>query len=68
LSFLHAIVYLLYAASDSFFPNLSLQTNGEKQCRELVDYMKSNRSASLCNLEILADFAGFQRFVIGFHR
>jgi release factor glutamine methyltransferase len=47
---------------------LTFQTNGEKQCRELVDYMKSNRSASLCDLEILADFAGIQRFVIGFHR
>lgn len=46
----------------------AFETNGEKQCRELVDYMKSNRSASLCNLEILADFAGIQRFVIGFHR
>ncbi|CAI8615010.1 unnamed protein product [Vicia faba] len=46
----------------------AFETNGEKQCRELVDYMKSNRSASLCNLEIIADFAGIQRFVIGFHR
>ncbi|WVZ00934.1 hypothetical protein V8G54_027003 [Vigna mungo] len=51
---------------------LSLQddlsdTNGEKQCRALVDYMKS-RSGSFYKLEILADFAGIQRFVIGFHQ
>ncbi|CAJ2632141.1 release factor glutamine methyltransferase [Trifolium pratense] len=55
----------LLLKSGGFF---AFETNGEKQCRELVDYMKSNRSASLCDLEILADFAGIQRFVIGFHR
>lgn len=53
----------LMLKSGGFF---AFETNGEQQCKELVDYMKSNKSASLCNLEILADFAGIQRFVIGF--
>ncbi|KAK7324299.1 hypothetical protein VNO77_27832 [Canavalia gladiata] len=46
----------------------AFETNGEQQCRALVDYMEKNRSGSLCNFEILADFAGIQRFVIGFHQ
>ncbi|XP_047173249.1 uncharacterized protein LOC124841102 [Vigna umbellata] len=49
------------------YASRQLKTNGEKQCRALVDYMKS-RSGSFYNLEILADFAGIQRFVIGFHQ
>ncbi|KAK7271324.1 hypothetical protein RJT34_27120 [Clitoria ternatea] len=46
----------------------AFETNGEQQCRALVDYMENNRSGSFCNFEILADFAGIQRFVIGFHQ
>ncbi|CAJ1958131.1 unnamed protein product [Sphenostylis stenocarpa] len=47
---------------------LAFETNGEQQSRALVDYMKNHRSGSFCNLEIRADFAGIQRFVIGFHQ
>ncbi|KAL5159917.1 Release factor glutamine methyltransferase [Glycine soja] len=43
-------------------------TNGEQQCRALVDYMENYRNGSFCNLEIRSDFAGIQRFVIGFHQ
>ncbi|XP_027342615.1 uncharacterized protein LOC113855255 [Abrus precatorius] len=46
----------------------AFETNGEQQCKALLDYMKNNRSGSLCNFEILADFAGIQRFVVGFHQ
>ncbi|KAG5000426.1 hypothetical protein JHK87_021498 [Glycine soja] len=46
----------------------AFETNGEHQCRALVDYMENNRSGSFCNLEIRADFAGIQRFVMGFHQ
>lgn len=46
----------------------AFESNGEQQCRALVDYMENNRSGSFCNLEIRADFAGIQRFVIGFHQ
>nr|KYP41868.1 Protein hemK isogeny [Cajanus cajan] len=46
----------------------AFETNGEEQCMALVDYMENNRSESFCNLEIRADFAGIQRFVVGFHQ
>ncbi|XP_019443714.1 PREDICTED: uncharacterized protein LOC109348002 isoform X1 [Lupinus angustifolius] len=54
----------LFLKPGGFF---AFETNGEQQCRALVDYMKNKRSESLCNFEIVADFAGIQRFVIGFH-
>ncbi|KAL9322018.1 hypothetical protein ACSQ67_010071 [Phaseolus vulgaris] len=47
---------------------LFLITNGEQQCCALVDYIKSRSGRSFCNLEIRADFAGIQRFVVGFHQ
>ncbi|KAG4947622.1 hypothetical protein JHK87_043629 [Glycine soja] len=46
----------------------AFETNGEQQCRALVDYMENYRNGSFCNLEIRSDFAGIQRFVIGFHQ
>ncbi|KAI4333297.1 hypothetical protein L6164_018127 [Bauhinia variegata] len=46
----------------------AFETNGEKQCRALVDYMENNRSGSFCKLEIVPDFAGIQRFVTGYRR
>ncbi|KAK7267180.1 hypothetical protein RIF29_19845 [Crotalaria pallida] len=55
----------LFLKPGGFF---AFETNGEQQCRVLVDYMKNNRSGSLCNFKIVTDFAGIERFVIGFHR
>ncbi|KAJ9182972.1 hypothetical protein P3X46_006898 [Hevea brasiliensis] len=42
------------------------ETNGEKQCQFLVDYMENNNPGKFCNVNIVSDFAGIQRFVTGF--
>ncbi|MED6209651.1 hypothetical protein PIB30_056837 [Stylosanthes scabra] len=55
----------LFLKPGGFF---AFETNGEHQCRALVEYMENNRSGSLHNFEIRSDFAGIQRFVIGFHK
>ncbi|KAF9686517.1 hypothetical protein SADUNF_Sadunf03G0166800 [Salix dunnii] len=44
----------------------AFETNGEKQCKFLVDYMQNQIAGSFCNLNIVSDFAGIQRFVTGF--
>lgn len=55
----------LFLKPGGFF---AFETNGEQQCRALADYMRNNKSGSFCNFEILADFAGIRRFVIGFRQ
>ncbi|XP_028752469.1 uncharacterized protein LOC114712168 [Neltuma alba] len=55
----------LFLKPGGFF---AFETNGEQQCRALVDYMENYKSTSLCNFEIVPDFAGIQRFVTGFRR
>lgn len=67
---MQALLHLCDGAALMLKPGgfFAFETNGEQQCRALVDYMENNRSGSLCNFEIRADFAGIQRFVIGFHR
>ena len=44
-----------------------LQTNGEKQCKFLVDYMENESKGNFYDVKIVPDFAGIQRFVTGFH-
>jgi release factor glutamine methyltransferase len=46
----------------------AFETNGEKQCKFLVDYMQNDIAGSFCNLNIVSDFAGIQRFVTGFRQ
>lgn len=46
----------------------AFETNGEKQCKFLVDYMQNQIAGSFCNLNIVSDFAGIQRFVTGFRQ
>ncbi|XP_076924761.1 uncharacterized protein LOC143587323 [Bidens hawaiensis] len=48
--------------SGGFF---AFETNGEDQCRFLVDHMKSVHKDSFYDLKIVPDFAGIQRFVTG---
>ncbi|KAK1440144.1 hypothetical protein QVD17_05969 [Tagetes erecta] len=48
--------------SGGFF---AFETNGEDQCRFLVDHMKSVHNNSFCDLKIIPDLAGIQRFVTG---
>lgn len=43
-----------------------MQTNGEDQCKFLVDYMETRTKGVFYDLKIVSDFAGIQRFVTGF--
>ncbi|XP_057458983.1 uncharacterized protein LOC130749624 [Lotus japonicus] len=67
---MEALLHLCDGAALMLKPGgfFAFETNGEQQCRDLVEYMENNRSGSFCNVEIRADFAGIQRFVIGFHQ
>ncbi|KAL6975104.1 peptide chain release factor N(5)-glutamine methyltransferase [Sarracenia purpurea var. burkii] len=44
----------------------AFETNGEEQCMFLVDYMQNESKGSFCDIDIVSDFAGTQRFVTGF--
>ncbi|KAL7248951.1 hypothetical protein ACSBR1_011177 [Camellia fascicularis] len=44
----------------------AFETNGKKQCKFLVDYMKNELKGGFCDVDIVSDFAGMQRFVTGF--
>ncbi|XP_057950043.1 uncharacterized protein LOC131145031 [Malania oleifera] len=44
----------------------AFETNGEKQCMFLVDYMTKESVGSFCNINMVPDFAGIKRFVTGF--
>ncbi|CAL1357849.1 unnamed protein product [Linum trigynum] len=46
----------------------AFETNGEEQCKYLVEYIQREISGSFCNLNIVPDFAGIERFVTGFHQ
>ncbi|KAL5804996.1 hypothetical protein ACOSQ3_031796 [Xanthoceras sorbifolium] len=46
----------------------AFETNGEKQCKFLVDYLENDNAGSFCNMKIVSDFAGIPRFVTGFHQ
>lgn len=46
----------------------AFETNGEKQCKFLVDHLENDCGGSFCDVKIESDFAGLQRFVTGFHR
>ncbi|KAJ4840544.1 hypothetical protein Tsubulata_047317 [Turnera subulata] len=46
----------------------ALETNGEEHCKFLIDHMQNNAARSFHNLNIVNDFAGMQRFVIGFRQ
>ncbi|PQM41008.1 release factor glutamine methyltransferase [Prunus yedoensis var. nudiflora] len=46
----------------------AFETNGEKQCKHLVEYMENDAGGSFFNLKIVPDFAGIHRFVTGFHK
>ncbi|KAJ9562783.1 hypothetical protein OSB04_007943 [Centaurea solstitialis] len=49
--------------SGGFF---AFETNGEDQCKFLVDHMETVYYGSFYNLKIVKDFAGIERFVTGF--
>ncbi|XP_021718826.1 uncharacterized protein LOC110686514 [Chenopodium quinoa] len=45
-----------------------VETNGEKQCRILTDYLKNASRNSFCDVNIISDFADIPRFVTGRRR
>lgn len=52
----------LMLKSGGFF---AFETNGEDQCRFLVDHIETIYNGSFHNLKIIPDFAGIKRFVTG---
>lgn len=46
----------------------AFETNGEKQCKFLKNYLENDSACSFCNVSIVSDFAGIQRFVTGFRQ
>ncbi|KAJ0508650.1 putative peptide chain release factor N(5)-glutamine methyltransferase [Helianthus annuus] len=62
------LLHLCNGAASMLEPGgfFAFETNGEDQCRFLVDHMESVHNNSFCDLRIVPDFAGVQRFVTGF--
>lgn len=46
----------------------AFETNGEQQCKFLVEYIENEKPGSFRDMNIVSDFAGIQRFVMGFRR
>lgn len=46
----------------------AFETNGENQCKFLKNYLENDSAGSFCNVNIVSDFAGIQRFVTGFRQ
>ncbi|KAK3024328.1 hypothetical protein RJ639_000827 [Escallonia herrerae] len=62
------LLYLCNGAVSMLKPGgfFAFETNGEKQCKFLVDYMETKLKGSFNDVNIVSDFAGIQRFVTGF--
>ncbi|XP_057466178.1 uncharacterized protein LOC130755709 [Actinidia eriantha] len=62
------LLHLCHGASSMLQPGgfFAFETNGEKQCKSLVDYMQNESKGSFCDVSIVSDFTGKQRFVTGF--
>ncbi|XP_056173038.1 uncharacterized protein LOC115692258 isoform X1 [Syzygium oleosum] len=61
------LLHLCNGAASMLKPGgfFAFETNGEKQCKFLVDYMQNQLPGSFCNVDTVSDFAGIQRFVTG---
>ncbi|KAJ8899664.1 hypothetical protein K2173_019361 [Erythroxylum novogranatense] len=44
------------------------ETNGEEQCKLIIDFMKNELAGRFCNLNAVPDFSDIQRFVTGVRR
>ncbi|GFQ07442.1 release factor glutamine methyltransferase [Phtheirospermum japonicum] len=63
------LVHLCDGAASMLKPGgfFAFETNGETQSKSLVDYMHTEKvKGSFCNINIVSDFAGIQRFVTGY--
>ncbi|KAJ0044448.1 hypothetical protein Pint_04963 [Pistacia integerrima] len=67
---LEDLLHLCNGAASMLKPGgfLAFETNGEKHCKFLVDYLENDPAGRFCNAKIVSDFAGIQRFVTGFRR
>ncbi|XVE59734.1 hypothetical protein DITRI_Ditri05aG0070100 [Diplodiscus trichospermus] len=64
------LLHLINGAASMLKPGgfFAFETNGEKQCKFLVDYIEKDKPGSFCNIDIVSDFADIQRFVMGFRQ
>ncbi|XP_050219545.1 uncharacterized protein LOC126669941 [Mercurialis annua] len=67
---LDSLIHLTNGAASMLKPGgfFAFETNGEKQCKFLVDHMENNYSKHFFNVKIISDYAGIQRFVTGFRQ
>ncbi|KAF7144739.1 hypothetical protein RHSIM_Rhsim04G0006400 [Rhododendron simsii] len=62
------LLHLCHGAASMLKPGgfFAFETNGEKQCKFLVDHMQKESKSSFSGVDIVSDFAGNKRFVTGF--
>ncbi|KAI8557371.1 hypothetical protein RHMOL_Rhmol04G0005800 [Rhododendron molle] len=62
------LLHLCHGAASMLKPGgfFAFETNGEKQCKFLVDHMQKEYKSSFSGVDIVSDFAGNKRFVTGF--
>ncbi|XP_071725743.1 uncharacterized protein [Rutidosis leptorrhynchoides] len=61
------LLHLCNGASSMLKPGgfFAFETNGEDQCRFLVEHLEDTHKGNFHDLKIIPDFAGIQRFVTG---
>ncbi|POO03216.1 Modification methylase HemK [Trema orientale] len=64
------LLHLCKGAASMLKPGgfFAFETNGEEQCKRLVDYMETDAGDSFLSVKIMPDFAGIHRFVTGFRK
>ncbi|KAL8096516.1 uncharacterized protein LOC141693670 [Apium graveolens] len=62
------LLHLSMGAASMLRPGgyFAFETNGEDQCKFLLNYMETKTKGVFYDLKIVSDFAGIQRFVTGF--
>ncbi|EOY25427.1 Heat stress transcription factor A-1, putative isoform 1 [Theobroma cacao] len=64
------LLHLIDGAASMLKPGgfFAFETNGDKQCEFLLNYIENDKSGSFCNVHPVSDFDGIQRFVLGFRQ
>ncbi|KAL8093190.1 uncharacterized protein LOC141693134 [Apium graveolens] len=62
------LLHLCTGAASMLRPGgyFAFETNGEDQCKFLLNYMETKTKGVFYDLKVVSDFAGIQRFVTGF--
>ncbi|GLT74917.1 hypothetical protein SLA2020_466820 [Shorea laevis] len=70
ISGMNDLLHIINGAASKLKPRgfFAFETNGQTQCKFLKDYMESSYPGIFCNLNVVSDFAGVERFVTGFHQ